>query len=228
MLSDLKALVEIIEKLFGLKGKERESVGNLLSQISQELTDLATQWNNILKALQKSNALPSDEVILGKAYRMMQDLDIDQAWLAQRNSYQALATFVRHGRSLGRMSPLRTETGADIIQLVEDALSIKGELVGLVHRVVHPGVILMEAALPPNPREQREQFRNVSPDDPSLSEADRIVAKYFQRNGSRIDGENEEMRRNDLNALLVRVETLMALAGEFRATAALYNAGQVR
>jgi len=199
----------------------------LLTQISEELTDLAKQWQAILEALEKSKIFSSDERLLGEAWDIVIDTDITSAMVQQRSRYQALLTFVQHRNVMSRLSPLTTKTGSSVFELIEDALSIKGRLITLVQHAVYPGDPVLEA--PPNrTRALREEFRSVDPNDEELSEADRIIARYFERSGQRIDKENETDKRTALNELRVATNTLAALAGEFRTTAALYKAGQIR
>lgn len=227
MLADVKAVVEIVEKLFGLKGSERDRVAQLLVQISEELGSLAKQWQVIRESLEKSNAFSSDEQLLGQAWQIVTDTDIKSALFEQRSRYQALLKFAEHRDVMSRLSPLNTKAGSSLFDLIEDAISIKGRLIVLVQHAVYPGDLVMEAPSA-RTRELRETFRGINPDGEGLSEADTIVARYFQRVGRSLDEEDSRLRRSALTELRVATETLAALAGEFRTTAALYKAGQIR
>ena len=71
--------------------------------------------------------------------------------------------------------------------------------------------------------------------DASLSETDRIIARYYERNRKKIiqeladeDSKRAAARTKAIEELEIRVGALQALVGEFKTLIALYKAGQAR
>ena len=247
MLGDIKAIVEIVEKLFGLKGAERARIVGLLDELSQELIDLANHWKTILERLERSNILSVDRQVLSEARNIGVDVEIRPLLFEQRSQYQALLTFLQHREAMGTLSPLNTNAGASLFALIEQAISLKGRLIGLVEEVVYPGDMhVVEGMAFPQKRVVRER---ETPEERHARGIHAILRKAVRldsdpRNEETMDLEDGmgdgawderfltkhevQLRRNALAELRACTEALAASAGEFRMMVALYKAGQIR
>lgn len=212
MLSEIKTIVDIFESLFNLRKGDRDRVAALFDQVAQELQTLAELWQAIVTKLAASSTLAQDCEVLDLVQR-------------QSNHFSALSTIVSAIESApsNRLDHL-LET--DLVAIAFDALAAKGELYALVHAIVYPDVPLMERAFDYrySARAIKEEWSVLSCDDPALSDADRMIARYYERQKATWDRDDAKYRNEALDDLHREVTRLQTRAGQLRAQLALYKA----
>lgn len=131
MLIEIKTLVDILQKLFGLRADERARIVGLLEQMAHELDQLSATWTRIMLHLQ-SNRRPFSN-------------GISHDLFAQTSHFEALKRFLRERENNKIFTPLNTSAAREFFQTVQGALDAKGELYGLVHDILYPGEPWAEA-----------------------------------------------------------------------------------
>jgi len=82
MIGDIKAVVEIVQSLFGLRSAERARTADLLNQMSQEVNDLSKAWSEVAVIIENGEAVTTSWI----RDRMLQ----------QRPHFSAVETFERY------------------------------------------------------------------------------------------------------------------------------------
>jgi hypothetical protein len=199
------------------RGDSEEQIHEMLNRISRELDALAEQWIAIASELQRDSEADPRRLTEG-------------LW-RQRSHYGALRTF---GEFLGTSELGNNHEFAHMKALIEDALSEKNQMFGLVHEIVFPGVPMMEAPTVPNAF-SRERMRetvamraSASLEDQNLSEADKILARRarWSKKGLELEFKEEEEKEKKIEeaarkTIFEATAKLSGLAGEFRIEVAL-------
>jgi hypothetical protein len=149
--------------------------------------------------------------------------EADNLLAEQRGAFEALHRFIRP-KNDRHAEWLSSQTGASFVYLIDDALTEKGALFGMVRSMIYPGEPQFESPLYGETRSYREHWRGVDPTSKELSEPDRILARYFKRNEVLNDVEHARLRAAALVELWSAIDRLSALAGELRAAVALFKA----
>ena len=233
MLEDIKALVDIVQQIFGLHSREREKTITLLEQISKELEMLANFWKSIWIELEQN----TDSLELSK---LREDLS------AQTSHFEALRRFSDENVWEQKSSPFNSKAGTELRNTVVDAISVKGRLYSLVHQIVYPGVPvlekLQERLFPISSLDtpEKQAIQDADLNDPGLSEADKIYLRFQKRNLQKeretesakttryeaiLQEQNQKLMKDALTQLRTDTYKLIALAGNFRAQVKIYNAG---
>lgn len=222
MLSDVKTVVEIIQKLLGLREVQREKIADFMDRIADELSYLSAEWTQACMHLENGR-------------------DVTHHVLRQRSHYAVLLQVLQSRRTNREAF---AESSQEFFDTIEAAIDTKGRLYQLAHEILWPGEPMMEklvAELRGSPEERNEkrmeEARAVDLDDESLSEADRMYYRYLKRQlpdwdeaaparekeRAKEEDRRARIRREALSKLRTHTSELAALSGSLRAQAALYR-----